>query len=651
MEYDIKDGNYTSTIYTLIKNKKFGDAIRILNIQLEYQPNNKAALSLLGYSYYQQEDYVNASDCYEQLHQLSPDQRIYKLYYSQCLYKCGFYDEAYRIAATIENDDEFQLSISKLQSAIKYAQNDITAVYRHLQQLNPDDDDVSVDLGCVLFKEEKYEEALEKFIHASKMLGFKPALLYNISLCYCKLENYKDALSNLGELIARSTTDHPELNVGMMTAGLDVASVGNSLALHESALVEAFNLKAYIEYKLKNSDGAKEALMDMPPRQEHELDPVTLHNIAVTYIDEDGQRALDKLHFLLEQDFFPKETYANVVFLYLKYEMYDEAADFLASTVDVSAKYLTPNQRHFIDAVTTRQISYQDSYKKLEQMLLSEGETLRRLLNELQVARNSGKVDIADIANKKYMESCSRYLPILMAQGKIYWDRKNYTAVEKIFRRSMELCHENEVWRQNVAHVIFVQEDRYMEAISFYEPIAKTHEGDLLELPAILLTNLCICYILIGQNQAAEDLLKLVEEQEDVIFNNNPNKKLFHFCIMNLGIGTLYCSRGNYEFGISRVIKSLQPFDKKLGYDTWFYAKKCFLALFLAMSLHVVTVRDTILSDIMNFLMNCEEYGRGVVAFLPNMLKDGQTRHRGQNNVSYESRCLQQCLCVLIRQA
>jgi len=42
--------------------------------------------------------------------------------------------------------------------------------------------------------------------------------------------------------------------------------------------VEAFNLKAAIEYIMKNIPAAKEALIDMPPRSEEELDPVTLHN-------------------------------------------------------------------------------------------------------------------------------------------------------------------------------------------------------------------------------------------------------------------------------------------------------------------------------------------------------------------------------------
>jgi tetratricopeptide repeat protein 30 len=38
----------------------------------------------------------------------------------------------------------------------------------------------------------------------------------------------------------------------MATEGLETTSVGNSQVLHETYLVEAFNLKAAIEYDLKN---------------------------------------------------------------------------------------------------------------------------------------------------------------------------------------------------------------------------------------------------------------------------------------------------------------------------------------------------------------------------------------------------------------
>lgn len=42
------------------------------------------------------------------------------------------------------------------------------------------------------------------------------------------------------------------MSVGMATEGIEVRSVGNTLTLHETALTEAFNLKAAIEYQLQN---------------------------------------------------------------------------------------------------------------------------------------------------------------------------------------------------------------------------------------------------------------------------------------------------------------------------------------------------------------------------------------------------------------
>ena len=44
-----------------------------------------------------------------------------------------------------------------------------------------------------------------------------------------------------------------------------------------------------------------------------------------------------------------------------------------------------------------------------------------------------------------------------MAQAKIYWDMENYYQVEKIFRKSVEFCSEHDVWKLNVAHVLFMQ--------------------------------------------------------------------------------------------------------------------------------------------------------------------------------------------------
>ena len=47
---------------------------------------------------------------------------------------------------------------------------------------------------------------------------------------------------------------------------------------------------------------------------------------------------------------------------------------------------------------------------------------------------------------------------------------------------------------------------------------------------------------------------------------------------------------GNLEFGIARVIKALQPCAAKLDADTWFYAKRCLLALADALGKQMVTL-------------------------------------------------------------
>lgn len=67
-----------------------------------------------------------------------------------------------------------------------------------------------------------------------------------------------------------------------------------------------------------------------------------------------------------------------------------------------------------------------------------------------------------------------------MAQAKIYWDLKNYAQVEKIFRKSVEFCNDNDVWRLNVAHVLFMQENKFKEATGFYEPLVKKHYSEVI---------------------------------------------------------------------------------------------------------------------------------------------------------------------------
>lgn len=83
-------------------------------------------------------------------------------------------------------------------------------------------------------------------------------------------------------------------------------------------------------------------------------------------------------------------------------------------------------------------------------------------------------------------------------------------------------------------------------------------------MTAIVLANLCVSYIMTSQNEEAEDLMRRIEKEEERVAFEDPNRRTYHLCIVNLVIGTLYCSKGNYEFGISRIMKSLEPFNKKV---------------------------------------------------------------------------------------
>lgn len=57
-----------------------------------------------------------------------------------------------------------------------------------------------------------------------------------------------------------------------------------------------------------------------------------------------------------------------------------------------------------------------------------------------------------------YDAALERYIPVLMAMARIYWDRENYPVVEKMFRQAAEFCSDHDTWKLNAAHVFFVEE-------------------------------------------------------------------------------------------------------------------------------------------------------------------------------------------------
>ena len=81
-----------------------------------------------------------------------------------------------------------------------------------------------------------------------------------------------------------------------------------------------------------------------------------------------------------------------------------------------------------------------------------------------------------------------RFIPVLMLQAKVLWERGDYRELEMLFSRSVDYCRDNDTWRLNVAHVLYMQ-NKFEDAVSFYEPLVnnsydnvRTHRPHTLTL-------------------------------------------------------------------------------------------------------------------------------------------------------------------------
>lgn len=309
----------------------------------------------------------------------------------------------------------------------------------------------------------------------------------------------------------------------------------------------------------------------MPPRSEEQFDPVTLHNTALINMSEDPTNGFKKLNFLLQNPPFPPQTFQNLLLFYCKYQYYDLAADVLAQNPHLAWQYLSQNHQSlydFLDGLITAQTAPAQAYRKFDILSQKHIDQLRKITKKMQDAKQNHDKDGVKAAVRIYDEALDEYIPVLMAQANIYWEINNYPMVEKLFRQSAQFCSNNDVWKLNVAHVFFMQQVKFPEAIRYYEPVVQTSDDNILSCSAIVLANLCVAYIMTAQNEKAEEIMRRIEREEEKALHAQPDKQPLHLCIVNLVIGTLYCSKGNFEFGISRIVKSLEPYHRKIMTDT-----------------------------------------------------------------------------------
>ncbi|MCO5574755.1 hypothetical protein L7F22_028545 [Adiantum nelumboides] len=370
---------------------------------------------------------------------------------------------------------------------------------------------------------------------------------------------------------------------------------------------------------------------------------VTLHNQALFYMDLDPAAGFRKLNFLIQNPPFPPEAYRNLLLLYCKpsHRFTELASMLMADNEELTSKVLSQDLQDYLNAIIVGQTSIVESYQRLSELAVRYGEAMRRLTKQIQDTHISKDREGHRKALLSYENLLENYVPVIMAMAKVFWDKGNYTQVDRIFQQSTDFCLEHPIWRLNVAHNIFMQDDMYDDAVQYYEPIVKKSGDNILNAPAIVLANLCVSYIMTSRNEEAEDLMRKIEKEEERARYEDPEKQCLHLCIVNLVIGTLYCVKQNFEFGMSRIIKSLDPISSKLDSETWFYAKRCFLALADNLTKQMIMLRDSTYVDIDEFLDMVDLNSKKMFAYNVDFERSDLEDTRMQKvTISHEARLL-----------
>lgn len=241
----IRDAEYTKTIYLMviylfyevlhilrfqifskIKEGQFNGVINILN-SIREASTTRPGLSLLGHCYYQTQDFIEASNCYEMLCDLCPDVAEYKLYYAQSLYQSGLFDEAIKVTNVIDSDN-LKEKVLQLQSAIYFSNEDYAASQSMLLQRQAGTAQTLNDEGCLMYQANLHDDALQR-LFSSLQTGFNPLTAYNAALCHYRKKEYSQALNMIGEIIERGIRNYPEL--GRLSSGRQVEWLGLHLQI------------------------------------------------------------------------------------------------------------------------------------------------------------------------------------------------------------------------------------------------------------------------------------------------------------------------------------------------------------------------------------------------------------------------------------
>ena len=504
--------------------------------------DSRAALSLLGYCQYNSGAFVDAVGTYSKLVDMHPSQQQYILYLAQAQYKSGSFAEAAETLTAITDP----ILMSKANHLSALVEFEGSAPDRALAGLkgNPER---HIFEGCVLAKQGDWASAKHVFTSTNDR---RPFMLYNQALCAFNLGDYQTA-SELADKIIKASDDELDCKI------------------------EALNLKGAILFTQRDWKGLRRFLSEQTSKSQTEMDAVSLHNSAIYETKADDTRsssALSKLMHLLSLDprDVPVPTASNALLIAMKCDRPDIVDSILRSGSstsqdlrDIASAYLIKDP----DAALSR---FDD------------------VLKSINLKRSRATGEICDLQDTALTLKCC-----------VLWNSKDYKTMRKLLSSATDAVPVENA-NINLAHCAFMEEN-YSEAIKLYGSIF-ADSADILRLPESVVANLAVSLILESRNDEAEILMRKLDDEERIIFEGNSKAQCFHLTTVEMAIGTLYCARGNFEFGISRVLKSMFPLERRLGLKTWTIAIRALMGLAAASVKGYTIVRDSIWQEAHDFI-------------------------------------------------
>lgn len=162
---------------------------------------------------------------------------------------------------------------------------------------------------------------------------------------------------------------------------------------------------------------------------------------------------------------------------------------------------------------------------------------------------------------------------------KYFFDNNLTNDMNELLQLTAEYLHDTDDWNMHLGHFHYISKNFRDACISYAKVIDKyeTEPERLLKLPGVSLANFCVSLILTDQNEHAESVMHKVEEAEAAILDERVSRT--SSLVINTVLGHLYCSKGNWEFGIERIMAAVDSAAPALDEETWFYCKQSFMQL------------------------------------------------------------------------